>query len=87
MPPLKASISATIRAGPGYAVAGHPPDVFIEAPAANLETAGTYPAKFFPLSATMALKSPAGPSIGFLGFRLHRRFSPKIAFRANRRSD
>jgi len=66
---LKPSVPTAIRTGPGYAVAGHPPGVFIEAPAADLETAGADPAEFLPFPAAMALKGSAGTSFRFPGIR------------------
>ena len=59
--PSEPSVRTAIRTGPGYAVASQSPGVFIEASAADLETAGADPTKFLPFPAAMALKGPAGP--------------------------
>jgi len=68
---LKPPVPAAIRTGPGYAVAGHSPGVFIEAPAADLETARADPAKFLPFPAAMALEGSAGTSSRFFGISRH----------------
>ncbi len=50
----KPVLVAAIRAFPGYAVAGHPPKVFLHARLANSETASTPPAKWKFVAAAVA---------------------------------
>ena len=52
---LKRKNLAAIRAYPGNVVAGHPPEIFVHAGLADLEPAGTAPAKTIILSAAHAI--------------------------------
>jgi hypothetical protein len=56
----KAILLPTIRAIPGYPVAGHPPEVFIHAILADAEAAAALPEKMRILSTTVAGGFPAG---------------------------
>jgi hypothetical protein len=67
-PSSKPPIGPAIGAGPGDAVAGHPPGVFLEANLADLKPAGADPAELLPPAAAMALKGAPGlPRLGSNG--------------------
>jgi hypothetical protein len=57
---LESPVRAAIRAGPGNAVASHPPGVFLQAGLADLKPAGADPAELLPPAAAVAPEGTPG---------------------------